>query len=310
MLLRLSIINAFLLEVIYAAEYLASDQFWPATWLAYIPQHPYGIASIVLVFWALVRRKWGLLLFNGIVALAFVWIFLGFNIPFTKAARPDLRVMSFNVAPRGAGAMDVVKLIQTYQLDVVALQESNTEIARNLRALLPGWSVAHAQETTTLSRFPILAQQTYPLPRLYRVLLLTVLDLKGRRIVIANAHLGTVNLSGLPNQIASSTINRLEQLEAVLARSEKRPEPVILLGDFNTPPRTNAYRRIAQNFYNAFAQSGWGFGYTYSSTVPMVRIDHIWYNPSWQSVRSFVPNFAASDHRPLIAELALSGVKP
>ena len=91
-----------------------------------------------------------------------------------------------------------------------------------------------------------------------------------------------------------------------LLREAAEGGPLIVAGDFNTPPRGELYATLASRFTDAFAQAGWGFGNTYSSRWPVVRIDHVWFSSDVQAVRAWVPPVMASDHRPLMAVLSVN----
>lgn len=78
----------------------------------------------------------------------------------------------------------------------------------------------------------------------------------------------------------------------------------IIAGDFNMPPRGVVYRRIAGQYRNAFS-AGNGFGYTYRSSLPVLRIDHIFLSPDLRPVRCRTIGTRVSDHRPVVAEVEL-----
>jgi endonuclease/exonuclease/phosphatase (EEP) superfamily protein YafD len=91
--------------------------------------------------------------------------------------------------------------------------------------------------------------------------------------------------------------------------------PLILAGDFNLSDRELAYRQLARQLHDAYAETRSGFGFTFPSrlrikqlmvSAPLVRIDYIW------SAGEVVPTTAeticgmASDHCLVDAELKLS----
>jgi vancomycin resistance protein VanJ len=77
------------------------------------------------------------------------------------------------------------------------------------------------------------------------------------------------------------------------------------MGDFNTPPRTSLYRELTAQYKDAFEAAGYGFGWTYPSVRPLVRIDHILMNHRVEPRGCWVPKTSGSDHRPVVADLVV-----
>jgi vancomycin resistance protein VanJ len=95
----------------------------------------------------------------------------------------------------------------------------------------------------------------------------------------------------------------------ILVELEGSRTPLVIAGDFNTTPRGTMYSNLRDK-YNAFEQAGWGFGFTYNSRLPVIRIDHIWLNSRVQATRAFAVNDQASDHRPFVTDLTLINEYP
>jgi endonuclease/exonuclease/phosphatase (EEP) superfamily protein YafD len=87
---------------------------------------------------------------------------------------------------------------------------------------------------------------------------------------------------------------------------DKVTSPVLVMGDFNTPPESAIFRRVWGRYTDAFASAGWGWGYTFFTMRKIaVRIDHILAGPGWYCERCWVGPDVGSPHRPLLAELIL-----
>jgi endonuclease/exonuclease/phosphatase (EEP) superfamily protein YafD len=76
-------------------------------------------------------------------------------------------------------------------------------------------------------------------------------------------------------------------------------------GDFNNPPRGVLYRRMSVQLSDSFRAAGGGFGYTFRSDFPAMRIDYIWCAPGVRVVRCRTVRSRASDHLPVIADIRL-----
>jgi endonuclease/exonuclease/phosphatase family metal-dependent hydrolase len=85
--------------------------------------------------------------------------------------------------------------------------------------------------------------------------------------------------------------------------------PLIVCGDLNASPFSSVYRRLSRDLVDAQCGNSRRRG-TWPSRMPFWRIDHIFVSPSLKvqscAVASQGLARAASDHLPLLAELALA----
>ena len=111
--------------------------------------------------------------------------------------------------------------------------------------------------------------------------------------------------SGL-RRLKSDFLARAREAEEVAALLRKEEVPVILCGDFNSTPHNWVYRRVSRGLVDAFgAAVGRGWGATYHSKFPLVRIDFVFVSPEWHVVSAHVPRVGLSDHLPVVARLSL-----
>jgi len=81
-----------------------------------------------------------------------------------------------------------------------------------------------------------------------------------------------------------------------------RDEPLVLLGDFNTPPDSCWFDPLRETMTNAFESAGHGYAATWPSLMPILRLDQIW--TSGVRVVSCEIGFNwRSDHRPVVATI-------
>lgn len=136
----------------------------------------------------------------------------------------------------------------------------------------------------------------------------------------------SVNLGGTDVQVITTHLGlrrheRLAQVDCLLGpqwlNHTACREPVILLGDFNAPPRSRAYRRLASHLRDSqMAVPHQRARPTFPSHLPMLRIDHAFVSRSIhvvrvEPVRSPTAR-VASDHLPLMVEfqvIPVSGQK-
>lgn len=82
--------------------------------------------------------------------------------------------------------------------------------------------------------------------------------------------------------------------------------PTIVMGDFNDTPFSYTYKQLSTKLSDAFVGKGQGFGTTYNGDVPAYRIDYIFYDKEYFTVKSFEKEkLDYSDHYPVSTVLSL-----
>jgi endonuclease/exonuclease/phosphatase family metal-dependent hydrolase len=250
---------------------------------------------------------------------------------------PDrpLRIMTFNIH-HAAGTDDVLDLsrvarvVRDGQLDVVGLQEVDRHygarsnfvdqaawLARelnmhvvyganlDLEPLSPG-QPRRQYGTAILSNFPILDWDNTYLPR--------VADHEQRGLLRAR-----INVRGVPLQVYNTHLQhndaaeRVAQAQAIVRLIGTPDESVVLLGDLNATPAAPEIRTLVETLVDAWEAAGIGEGETHPSEDPTHRIDYILQSGDvvarTVAVVTSAEGTTASDHRPVVADLALPGQK-
>lgn len=215
----------------------------------------------------------------------------------------------------------IVEVLREINADVVALQEvlwihgaENRDdqahfIARELeldfrlgenRKLQGG-----AYGNVILSRFPMGEARNHDISvsgREQRGCLRVDIDLPGKqRLHIYNVHLGT------------SYRERRHQagklLNTDILKNGDHAGPRLLLGDFNDWTRGPASRLLAEHFKSADIRLHLGRFGTYPGFLPIVHLDHIYFDESLKLVKAALYRsrtaLLASDHLPVVAEFRL-----
>lgn len=294
---------------------------WLATLLLYMPQHIWLVVPAILLLIAWARRNRRAVLWN-LVTVGFVSVALmGFRFPVWRVGEEPgipLRVMTYNMNHASRGLGRVAETIRRQSPDIVCLQEANpgpwnSELPTRMDSLMPGWHVARFRSFATLSRYPIISREVHEMqPATGRVVLETVVDVKGRKLVVLNTHLTTavkgsllhrnVSLERYMRDAVAMRSFQVAVLQKVLGASKGA---VVVMGDFNNPPRGVLYHRLLSRLRDAFGLAGFGFGHTYSTRMPVLRLDYVFVNDKLGVKRCFVPRVSASDHRPVVADLVL-----
>ncbi len=240
-----------------------------------------------------------------------------------------LTLMSYNV--HGCAGMDgcistdrIARVIARYRPDIIALQELDIGrkrsgkidqvdmIAKKLEMKYhfhPAFRLEGEQYgNAILSRYPMSLVKSGALPGLTgasrqyepRGALWVSVDFDGKKVQVINTH-----LSLWPRE-------RSLQVDALLSPEWLRhPDcqgPVILCGDFNSMPRSNAYSKICDKLYDSqLVLAGHRPRSTWSGQYPLSRIDYVFIDTHFQVHSITVPRTnlekIASDHLPLIAGL-------
>ena len=286
-----------LLWVLWVVENLIGEQnAWVAV-LTYVPQFPLLIFPVVLLALALARREWRATGLNSVgVVFWLVWG-MGCVVPLrwpfgSHQTSARLKVMSFNILGGQWGVERIAQVVQRENPDVICFEETREpgggDLISQLKVALPGYRVAQALEVDVH----------------FTPLKIGELRQNGVQLYARQIDVG----------IAAREVQKSLLFSATQYATEN-PDALLVMGDFNTPPRGRLYRELASRWQDAFRSAGSGLGHTFSSRLPLVRIDYIWTNPMLV-VRCCTPldpvgissrgkRGMASDHRPLMAELDL-----
>lgn len=213
----------------------------------------------------------------------------------------------------------IAQVLSACQPDIVALQELDIGRARSeavdqakvIAGLLKMHLHFHAAMRVfeelygdaILTILPSRLIKAGPLPGMRRAeprgALWARLEVPGGEIDIINTHLGL------------SAIEQRRQVETLLGEdwAGAAQAGLVMTGDFNAVPLSRTYRRIARVYQDANRQLGQKGQATFPSTLPLLRLDHVFVGPAIQVVR-LQPERGplarlASDHLPLMMDFCL-----
>ncbi len=300
--------------------------------------------TVGLFVWALVRRSHmrGLLFVALIPSLFFAgrYVQLRHQEP---DGEPTLKVVSYNVglfahgpsgAKRPALADSVSRWLLAQDADIICLQEFHlpldVSMDRWLRQHFPGYKADYYVLTgesghfgnVTLSRRPVSGKGKIDFEKSTNLSLWTDMQLDSSTVRIYNCHFESYNIS-LSNLVKKdgaveeteqkmrrSITERPKQVAEVLRGVDSAPVRSIVLGDFNDNPLSYTYYRLLRGRNDSFVKAGRGFGATYRTLWPLLRIDYILYPKDLKAVSYTVPHVKYSDHYPIIATYYESGRNP
>ena len=221
-----------------------------------------------------------------------------------------MRVLTYNVRSLRDSARDVADVMRASGPDVVCVQEAprflfgRRKLARlaadaGLEVVVGGRA---SGATAVLARpgLPVLERRTIKLSHTRRLhmrgLAMAVVDVGGRPVAVASMHLGL------------EAGERRRHVPEVLAALRTLGAPVVLAGDVNEVAGQPAWEALAAELTDAAAAAG-NPEPTYSAIKPVRRIDAVFVDRSITVLACRVldgPEVErASDHRPVLAELAM-----
>jgi endonuclease/exonuclease/phosphatase family metal-dependent hydrolase len=311
---------------------LVSFVFWVLQWfigegIPFIGMIKSGVhllllPALLLLPRSLLLRKWRLSLFLAPTCIAFLLSYGIFFLPRghkEMAGAQEVRVMTFNIqAPAEEAVSSLVEILREGNADIIALQELSTAAAQQLSTALGEeypHQALHPQDPGhagqgIFSRYPIVADDYWRYEQNPTALghQRVEIDLEGRDVIFYNTHPIPPYAPGVGFNAEQHT----QALRDVLARARSERAPTVLLGDFNMTDHFHEYRRIQDDFTDAYKAVGEiGFGFTYphdkwTAIPPLIRLDYIFYGPAWLGISAEVwPGSGTSDHAPLLARLAL-----
>ena len=294
----------------------------PMLWLA---------NGLLVLFWV-TQRDWAILLPVSALAVSFLVFenYYRFSASPQDTTSGELKVMSYNARSFGINRWrrredvrdSILKFIKQENPDILCLQEHSYEIRKFLKTEFPFYTETPAEAGKTFqaifSKYPMFSGGMVEFPDSRNNTLYADIAFDSDTIRVYNVHLQSYNigsrrflLRGYGTRFISrlSSVSRYHREQASLLREHRSqsPFPVLICGDFNSPPFSNIYRQMKEGFQDTFAEKGSGLGTTYSLKGIPYRIDYILADSTFEvrAHRNYGIRF--SDHFPLMATLALKG---
>ncbi len=237
---------------------------------------------------------------------------------------PVLTVMTYNVLGHNPKPEGVIEALLASDADVIGLLELSPEVAaaieRDLideypyQVMIPKTGVSG---TGVISRLPFRpAARDLEAPGWISPPVVVEVEFRDERFVFVHVHAAS----------GSRFFREREEGARVLSElANREPLPLVVAGDFNASDLNDSYGTLTEHLRDAWREAGDGFGNTFpgasqedwpGSSRPdffgihlpkwLVRIDYVFLSDQWQAVDARLgPWDGHSDHRPVIAEIAL-----
>ncbi|MBD3292606.1 MAG: hypothetical protein GF393_06750 [Armatimonadia bacterium] len=311
----LSLLAALVPAAVWVLQHVPGEEAWIGAALVYAPTTPWIVAPAVGLLLALAARRWSRVLLSAASIAFAVLVVAGYQLNEPAPIPPDrpiIRLATWNVY----GWTDERELVQdrimSWDCDVVCLQEAARPVFRDL---LPGYDSAMAADLRVYVRGKVLSAHAPPDPaNRKRRMLICEVETDAGRFTVVDVHIPRA-------EVARRTPREFEPLiDYIMAGVDVREQkfgqllselptgvPLIVAGDLNTPPPSRYYDRMDERFTDSFAAVGRGFGNTFvwRRRLPILRIDYVWTGGGVAPLTCTMRDHRPSDHRPLVAELAL-----
>ena len=292
----------------------------------------------VLFILSLIRRSHmrGLLLMMLLPSVFLFGKYYQFRKP-SDELPATLKVVSYNVGLFAHGddekdplalADSVCDWLRKADADILCLQEfclpNNVDFGSWLKQRFPGYHIDYYALSgpigqfgnVTLSRRPVLGKGRINFEKSTNMALWSDVQLDSSVVRLYNCHFESYNisLSGLVKKAGEeglveetgqkmrrSITERPKQVAEVMRDVDAAPVRSVVLGDFNDNPLSYTCFRLLRGRKDSFVSAGKGFGATYRSLWPLLRIDYILYPKDLAAVSYKVDKVKYSDHYPITA---------
>ncbi|HKU40127.1 MAG TPA: endonuclease/exonuclease/phosphatase family protein [Polyangiales bacterium] len=309
------------------------DDYWLTGVAMYLPRVLFGLPCLVLtplVLWfGMPRLLWTQL----VAALLVIFPLMGFVLPrpVASAGAQPMRVLSFNIAHCEAGDRAITSAISRYTPDVVLLQEvcwEPKQLVARLRETYPEVHVTH--QFLLASRYPLRSlrngapaeqlatseseryaayelQTPFGPVAFYNLHPLTprwaFYAVRGMRVrtSLRNGTFWRGGASEVP--LRQNFAERERHLAAAARAAAAEHIPHVLAGDTNLTGLSPVFERYLGDYSDGFQSASWGFGYTFPSGEPWMRLDRILASRELRFVSFQVGCETASDHRCVFAQI-------
>lgn len=207
----------------------------------------------------------------------------------------EVRVVFWNVRNNPDDMQAMAARIREFSPDIVALAEAGKHLSSidEWRAIFPEYKVERLpQQMLMMSRIGLQQDKSG---------VLAPGSFFGTRTGQIGSRPVTIMQADIDARPLRSRRTAFEVLTAHVR--ERAAQPLILLGDFNTPRRSYHLDSIRGMLKHAFETQGSGLADTWPIPFPVLSLDQVWVSPHLEVVSCRQGWSIMSDHRPVFVEL-------
>jgi endonuclease/exonuclease/phosphatase (EEP) superfamily protein YafD len=192
-------------------------------------------------------------------------------------------------------------------VDILLLQATYDSLG-DLKSHFPDRTTHRVDDFVLVTRFKLMSVEEPPpladgeLPKFVGY----VLETPSGLLRVYNVHPFSPRHALFEDDETKKNIARREaQIEAAAWSAKSDGPPFVIVGDTNLPPWSAIARRRLGDLHDAFADVGFGFGYTFPAKRPWLRIDRAFADDRVRFLDARVGPLGASDHRPLFVDFEI-----
>lgn len=228
----------------------------------------------------------------------------------------------------------VFSFLKSQDADIICLQEFRVPDADKVRSYvdryMKGYNVEYYMFTSsngafgniTMSRIPVKGKGKIKFDESANLAIYSDYQYAGEKFRIYNCHFESYNvsvsglmrglvqrdtllISATGDKMKRSITRRPKQVDRVFEHIEECPIETFVCGDFNDNPMSYTYYRMTRGRKDSFKVAGNGFGASFATMWPMLRIDYILCPKKYAPVTHQTPRVPYSDHYPVVSQIAL-----
>jgi vancomycin resistance protein VanJ len=277
----------------------------------YVPRHPLLAAALLGALLApLTQRRVRLLVsLQIVVCLVVLFPVMGMTLSTSHQVERPIHLASYNVFFGKAGRSALVEEIAAMQADVIVVQAAFGSLGEKLVERLPGRTIRQDGEFVIVSNFPVRTVDVpgslgSDMPSMY---VKYVIETPQGTLRLFNVHPYSPRHALLGDHATGDDIALREaQIAAAVVAARSDVPPFVIAGDTNLPALSAIGRRHLSGLKDAFAEVGFGFGYTFPTKRPWMRIDRVLGSDDVRFGDIRVGPRGASDHRPVFVDFELA----
>ena len=281
--------------------------------------------------------------FYALIICSFLFLPRFCNLDFDKKEQEEsLSVLSYNLRggysiinqdlDRERENLKKLETLLTSDIDIVLIQEMNDRISGWISDYFPYLNTRRSQRSGTLiaSNFEIMDSGEIDFGTKVNSCIWADLKLDGGVVRVYNVHFESshiyeeteraieegrdynpdvfTSMNKILDKHSRQGMKRIKQAELVKSHIKRSKYKVILGGDFNESPMSFTYQIIKEDLYDHF-KCGTGYGATYPSTRPLVRIDYIMSSKNIICEQfEILRNISLSDHLPILSKVNIKNI--
>jgi endonuclease/exonuclease/phosphatase family metal-dependent hydrolase len=303
--------------VVYIGALLLGESSRLTMIALYLPRQPFLVVAVLGAIVApFTRWREGRSWLTGSRALAAVHVVLvffvlfgvmGFCIGGSRESTNRIRLASYNIYFGKLNRPALLDELAAMDVDILVLQATYDSLG-DLKQRFPDRATHRVDDFILVSRFAIKSVEE-PAPLADGELpkfVCYVLETPAGPLRVYNVHPFSPRHALFDDDETKNNIaHREAQIEAAVWSARADGPPFVIVGDTNLPPWSAIARRHLGRFHEAFADVGFGFGYTFPAKRPWMRIDRAFAGDRVRFLDARVGARGASDHRPIFVDFEL-----